>query len=104
MRLGHPGQSTLVALTLVLASSAIAAPAQSPARTSLPLQQTPPQSSITTLLPITEPQYLQLVKDPFRFFQQLDLPAAQIYFLRIGNLDPPQEKSGSKSLSPSPKR
>jgi VWFA-related protein len=48
-------------------------------------------------LPITEAQYQQLLKGPFRFFQQLDLPPGAL-FLRIGILDSTSSKAGTLEI------
>ena len=48
-------------------------------------------------LPLSEEQYRQLLKGPFRFFQQLDLPAGQL-FLRIGVLDQTSNKVGTLEI------
>jgi VWFA-related protein len=53
--------------------------------------------SQTINLPITEAQYQQLLKGPFRFFQQLDLPPGPL-FLRIGVLDATSNKAGTLEI------
>jgi VWFA-related protein len=51
----------------------------------------------TLKVPLTTDQYQQLMKGPFRFFQQLDLPSGQL-FLRIGILDPTSAKIGTLEI------
>jgi hypothetical protein len=48
-------------------------------------------------LPLTADQAQQLAKGPFRFFQQLDLPAGQ-FFVRIGVLDRTSNKVGTLEI------
>ena len=55
--------------------------------------------SQTIPLPLTETQYQQMVKShtPFRFPQQIDLPAGEI-FLRVGVLDGVSDKVGTTEI------
>lgn len=48
-------------------------------------------------VPLTADQYQQLLKGPFRFFQQLDLPSGAL-FVRIGILDPASHKIGTVEI------
>jgi hypothetical protein len=47
--------------------------------------------------PITAEQYQQMIKTPLRFFQELDLPAGEI-FLRLGVLDAVSAKVGTLEI------
>jgi hypothetical protein len=53
--------------------------------------------SQTIKVPLTLDQYRQLMKGPFRFFQQLDLPPGAI-FVRIGVLDRTANKVGTLEI------
>lgn len=45
-------------------------------------------------MPLSDAKYQAFIKGPFRFFQQLDLPAGAL-FLRIGIHDPASNKVGT---------
>ena len=50
--------------------------------------------SRTMQFPLTADEYAEFVKTPFRFFQQIDLPAGQVY-VRVGVLDGVSKKVGT---------
>jgi VWFA-related protein len=53
--------------------------------------------SQTVSMPLSDARYQEFIKGPFRFTQQLDLPAGQ-FFLRIGALDTTSNKVGTLEI------